>query len=144
MEKLERSIITPYTPRQIYDLVADVERYSEFLPGCDSVRVLERLEDRVRVAVGIGYKGIDRTFVTRNTLTPGKRIDMHLLEGPFRRLDGYWRFDPLGDGSKVVLRLDYEFSTRVVALVLGRVVAGVADTLVAAFVKRAREVYGRA
>jgi ribosome-associated toxin RatA of RatAB toxin-antitoxin module len=144
MAKIERSVITPYSTHRMYDLVADVERYSEFLPGCESVRILERRDDQVQVSVQILFKGVNQSFVTRNNLTPGSRIDMHLLQGPFKRLEGGWRFEPLGSGSKVRLNLEYEFSNKLLALVLGKVIGAFTNTLVNAFVNRARKLYGNA
>jgi ribosome-associated toxin RatA of RatAB toxin-antitoxin module len=88
--------------------------------------------------------GINKSFATLNRLQPGKMIEMRLLEGPFKRLEGYWRFDTLREGAcKVSLDMDFEFSSRMLGMVVGPVFTQVANTLVDAFCRRAEEVYGK-
>lgn len=96
--------------------------------------------------VGIAFSGIRQTFVTRNTHEAGRRVQMHLIKGPFSRLDGDWHFHPVGDGSqracKVELLLNYGFDSATLAALVGPVFDRIAGSMVDAFVKRAEQVYG--
>ena len=142
--QVQKSAIVPYSPEEMYALVDDIERYPEFLPWCGSARVLERAEDTVKASIEIAKGSVRKSFTTLNRLQPGKMIEMRLVEGPFRRLEGFWRFDPLGgSGCKVRLDLEFEFASRMMSLVIGPVFNQIANTLVDAFHQRAVEVYGR-
>ncbi|RMG29126.1 MAG: type II toxin-antitoxin system RatA family toxin [Gammaproteobacteria bacterium] len=142
--RVHKSAIVPYTPREMYDLVDDIESYPQFLPWCGGARVLERTRDTVRASIEIARGAVHKTFTTLNRVQPGKMIEMRLVEGPFRRLEGFWRFDPLGDsGCKVQLDLEFEFASRMMSMVIGPVFNQIANTLVDAFHQRAVEVYGR-
>jgi len=127
-------------------LVTAVERYPEFLPWCDRAQVLERSEAGMTAEVGIALGGIRQTFVTRNVHETGERVQMHLVKGPFSKLEGDWRFLPVGDGTqracKVELQLNYGFSSAALAALVGPVFDRIAATMVDAFVKRAEQVYG--
>jgi len=96
--------------------------------------------------IGIQFKGVRQVFVTRNTHVPGSRVDMQLVKGPFSNLHGTWNFHPIADGSqracKVELLLSYGFDNAALAALVGPVFDKVAASLVDAFVKRARQVYG--
>jgi ribosome-associated toxin RatA of RatAB toxin-antitoxin module len=143
MASVSRSALVPYSAEQMFDLVADVDRYREFLPWCGDSRVLNRDDDVMEATILISKAGIERSFTTRNRLQRGKMMEMRLVEGPFRHLDGFWRFHPLReDACRVSLDLDFEFSNRVITLAFGKVFTQIANTLVDAFVKRARDVYG--
>jgi ribosome-associated toxin RatA of RatAB toxin-antitoxin module len=130
----------------MFDLVIDVARYPEFLPWCNSARVLSQDEHGMTAEVGIGFKGVTQTFTTRNEHVPGRSVSLRLVNGPFSRLDGGWHFTPIGDGTqracRVELRLDYGFDNKALAAVVGPVFDKIAASLVDAFVKRAERVYG--
>ena len=145
MPTVNKSALVAYSPGQMFDLVDDIEAYSQFLPWCRTSRVLSRNDDEVRASIEISHSGINKSFTTCNRLQQGKMIEMRLLEGPFRHLEGFWRFAPLGENAcKVSLDLDFEFSNRLVGMALGPVFNQIANTLVDAFCKRATEVYGKA
>jgi ribosome-associated toxin RatA of RatAB toxin-antitoxin module len=128
----------------MFELVDDVDTYAQFLPWCRSARVLSRNVDEVHATVEIAHGALRKSFTTLNRLQKGKMIEMRLVEGPFRRLEGYWRFDSLGERAcKVTLDLEFEFSTRLIAMALGPVFNQITGTLVDAFVKRAEQVYGK-
>jgi len=142
--QVHKSAIVPYSPREMYDLVDDIESYPEFLPWCGSAQVLERTRDTVKASIEIARGAVHKTFTTLNRLQPGKMIEMRLVEGPFRRLEGFWRFDPLGEGGcKVRLDLEFEFAGRMMQMLIGPVFNQIANTLVDAFHQRAVEVYGK-
>lgn len=144
MPSVARSALVPHSAEQMFQLVADVDRYQEFLPWCGGSEVLSRGEDEMKASIRISKAGIERSFTTINRFQPGKMMEMRLLEGPFKHLEGFWRFHPLReDACKVSLDLDFEFSNRVIGLAFGKVFTQIANTLVDAFVRRAEEVYGK-
>ncbi|CAK0752153.1 ribosome association toxin RatA [Gammaproteobacteria bacterium] len=142
--KVSRTAITPYTPGEMYALVADVLAYPSFLPWCRSTQVLTQGEDEVRATIELAYRGVERLFTTHNRMQRNIGIEMRLVEGPFQCLEGYWRFDPLGDqGCKVSLTLEYEFSNWLLSIAIGPVFNPIINNLVDAFHTRALAVYGR-
>jgi len=141
MPTINRSALVPYTSDQMYELVDDINRYAEFLPWCTESTELERSEDEVTATIKLAKGSLNKSFTTRNLLQKGKMIEMRLVNGPFKHLQGFWRFDRLSDTAcKVSLDLDYEFSSKLVALAIGPVFNQVANTLVEAFVNRAKEI----
>lgn len=142
MTTVSRSAIVAYSAHQMFRLVDDVESYDKFLPWCKHSAEHFRDDDTVRATILFSRGGFEKSFTTQNRLQPGKMIDIRLVEGPFQRLDGYWRFHDLGeDASKVSLDLEFEFSNRILRMAFGRVFTQVANTLVDAFVQRADQVY---
>jgi len=143
MPEVTKTVIVPYTPAQMFSLVDAVERYPEFLPWCAASEVLLRNERITRAAMRIGFRGVRQGFSTENHKRAPYEMSMKLLDGPFRALDGQWRFGDLaGKGCKVEFCLAYEFSSRVLATLVGPVFNHIADTMVEAFVKRADKLYG--
>ena len=143
MPEVNRSVLVSHTPEQMFALVDAVERYPEFLPWCGGAIVSFRDETRTRATVNISYRGVKRSFTTENTKRAPAEMVMRLVEGPFRDLDGEWRFTALGErGCKVEFRLRYEFSSRLLAKLLGPVFDFIANSFVDAFVKRAEQLHG--
>ncbi|MCH1918989.1 SRPBCC family protein [Shewanella sp. A3A] len=143
MPHISRNILVRYSAQQMYDLVNDVESYKEFLPGCVGGKVLE-FDGRTMVAsVDISKAGISKTFTTRNQVVDGKSIELKLENGPFRHLNGSWKFIELTeDACKVEFELDFEFSNSIVGMAFGRVFKELVNSMVSAFTARAKEVYG--
>lgn len=146
MKSVNKSVLIWYSPAEMFALVNDVEHYPQFLPWCDQAQVLERTQESVTAKLGIAFGGLHHSFVTRNTHTQANQVSMQLVEGPFSRLDGVWRFHTLGDGSqracKVELSLHYGFNSVALSALVGPVFDRIASTMVDAFVKRAEQVYG--
>ena len=143
MELIDRSALLPYTTDEIYALVSDILTYPEFLPWCSGTEILSQEGEELSARIGFSVGGVSQSFTTRNRLQPGKEIAMQLVDGPFSQLEGRWRFEPLGDaGCKISLLREYDFSSKMVGLVVGPVFNKIANTLVDAFQKRAVEVYG--
>lgn len=143
MPEVQRSVLVDYTPQQMFALVDDVEHYPEFLPWCGGARVSARDDTRTCAAIDINYRGIRQSFTTENTKRPPTEMTIRLVEGPFRELDGQWRFNALGENAcKIEFRLRYEFSSRLLARLLGPVFEFIANSFVEAFVKRAERLYG--
>jgi ribosome-associated toxin RatA of RatAB toxin-antitoxin module len=140
MPTINRSALVPHTTKEMFQLVDDIDRYVEFLPWCTESRVLERSEDEVTATILLSKGSLNKSFTTRNLLQKHKMIEMRLVDGPFKHLQGFWRFDSLNDHAcKVSLDLDYEFSSKLVAMAIGPVFNQIANTLVDAFVNRAKE-----
>jgi len=143
MRHVKKSAIVPYRAREMFDLVDDVDAYAEFLPWCSRSEVLNRSDDTVEATLELHKGGVSRAFTTRNSRVPGESIDLDLLGGPFRHLQGGWRFEPLGDdGCKILLELEFEFESRVVDLMLGAFFEETCNSLVDAFIGRAEAIYG--
>jgi len=143
MPTIKKSALVEYTPQDMFNIVDDVDKYSEFLPWCGQSSVLSRRADEVEASVEISHSGIKKSFTTLNRIQPGKMIEVKLINGPFKHLHGFWRFDPIGDkGCKVTLDMEYEFSSKLLGMAIGPVFSQIANTLVDAFCKRAESLYG--
>ncbi|KAA0209339.1 MAG: type II toxin-antitoxin system RatA family toxin [Proteobacteria bacterium] len=143
MRQVERSAIVPFSAGSMFELVADVESYPAFLPGCTSARIHERDGHQVIASIALAEGPLRTEFRTRNVLDPSRSIDMQLEDGPFSSLHGVWVFVPLGPaGSRVSLSVRFAFSSRAIDLLLGPVFEALCNRLVDAFVERARDVYG--
>lgn len=143
MPAVSRNALVPYSNAQMFGLVDDIESYSHFLPWCRSSRVLSRDADEVRATLEVAAAGFNKSFTTCNRLQPGKMIEMRLVEGPFKHLQGFWRFDALSpEACKVSLDLEFEFDSGLVAMALSPVFSQIANGLMDAFLKRAGVVYG--
>lgn len=144
MKSIERSALVGYGARQMFDLVRDVPAYPRFLSWCSSAKVVEEGGDVQVASLEISLAGLKQRFTTRNTLAPPSRIDLELESGPFRRLEGHWTFEPVGDsGCRVTLSLTFAVASRFLAGALESGFARVADRLVDDFCRRAEQVYGR-
>ena len=142
MPQVEKSALVPFSSDQMYNLVNDVPGYQNFLPWCGGSRYLQEGEQENVGEVDIAFKGVKQSFATRNQLTPGRAIDMSLVKGPFRQLSGRWAFDPLNETAcKVSLKVEFEFSSKIVAMAIGPLFSQITASMVDAFVKRAQEVY---
>ena len=143
MRAVTRTAIVPYTPQQMFDLVADVERYPEFLPWCTDAQLLARNERELTGRIAISQGPLNVSFTTRNELDEPRWMSMDQVEGPFSELHGEWSFGAIGDeGSRVTLDIRFGFSSSVKDLLLGAVFEQTCNRLVDAFVSRARKVYG--
>ena len=143
MREVRRSALLPYAPPQVYGLVADVERYPEFLPWCTEARILAGDEREVTVTLGLA-SGLARTkFTTRNRLEPPRSVTMSLVDGPFDQLEGRWEFAPVGDaGTRADLHVRFSTHGLVGAIALGPAFEAICNHLVDAFARRARQVFG--
>ena len=143
MAHISKSALVPYAARDMYELVNDIEAYPFFLPWCRSAKILSSSKDEVCASIELSRGGFRKSFTTKNRLQRHKMIEVRLVEGPFRHLHGYWRFAPLReDACKVSLDLSFEISGKLLSVAFGPVFHQIASTLVDAFCKRAKEVYG--
>ena len=142
MPTIQRSALVPHSAQQMYQLVNDIEAYPEFLPWCSGAQILEDSES-VRVArVDISKGPLEQHFTTRNELQNGQRIQLALVEGPFRQLQGHWEFSAIGDqGCRVSFEIEFSFKSTLMEKTLGPVFNEICTRLVDAFVTRAKQLY---
>lgn len=142
MPQISRTALVPYSAEQMYQLVNDVKSYPQFLPGCSGSRILDESASQMMAAVDVSKAGISKTFTTRNILVSNQSIIMQLVDGPFRKLMGGWKFTPIGDDAcRIEFQLDFEFTNKLIELAFGRVFKELAGNMVQAFTVRAKEVY---
>lgn len=145
MREVRRSALLPVPPDAIYGLVADIERYPEFLPWCSAARIVGRDGDEVTATLSLASGLAHASFTTRNRHVPGRSVTMSLVDGPFESLDGRWDFTPVGEaGTRVDLVVRFATSGLAGALALGPAFAAACDRLVDAFASRAQQVFGAA
>ncbi|MGY0216895.1 type II toxin-antitoxin system RatA family toxin [Endozoicomonadaceae bacterium StTr2] len=138
MTTINRSALVMHSAQNMYALVSDVERYTEFLEGCTEARILKQEGDLVEARLTVVRAGIERSFMTRNTMTEGVSIEMNLLDGPLGNLSGRWDFKPLGDDAcKVSLSLSFSLGGGVSEAAVGKIVDQTANNMVDTFCKRA-------
>ena len=143
MPTVTRNALVPYSAEQMFALVADVPSYSEFLPMCSGASSVQVDEGVVDATVEMAIAGLSKSFTTRNTMQPFERIALDLVDGPFRSLEGEWRFGDIdGQGSKVELELEFEFASRLLAAAVGPVFENLTGSMIDAFTERAAVVYG--
>jgi coenzyme Q-binding protein COQ10 len=147
MPKFEATRRVAHTPEQMFALVADIEKYPEFLPLCESLTVRSRKERDGRALLvadmSIGYKAIRETFTTQVLLKPDeKAIDVKYIDGPFKYLSNIWRFEPASDGCFVRFFIDYEFKSRILGAVMGSMFDRAFRMFAEAFERRADAIYG--
>ena len=142
MSSISKSALVPFKASDMFHIVDDVESYPQFLPWCDSAKIISRDQDEVRACIGIAHKGVNKTFTTSNRIQLNKVIEMRLVEGPFKHLHGFWQFQQLSESAcKVSLDLEYEFSNKLLSLAVGPVFNHIANTLVDSFCKRAEQLF---
>ncbi|MDF1645881.1 MAG: type II toxin-antitoxin system RatA family toxin [Legionellaceae bacterium] len=142
MTVVKRTRETQFSCQQMYELVDDIESYHKFLPYFSSGVVHHRDEDEVQATLEVTAAGMTKSFTTRNRLQANKMIELRLIDGPFSHLEGFWRFDSTETGSLITFDLEFEFSGRMLSMLLGPVFEQVTDKMVDAFCERAEDVYG--
>ena len=127
----------------MFELVNNINDYSQFLNWCDSSSILNQSDDQITASVEINKGGIKQTFSTLNTLTPYQSIAMELVDGPFDELSGEWRFEPLGENAaKIHLDLQFKFKSMLIDMALSPVFKNIANSQLDSFVARAKYLYG--
>ena len=132
----------PYTPQQLYSLVADIEKYPQFLPWCVGARIRSRTETEMVADLTIGFGPFRESFTSRVKLEHPETILVQYENGPFKYLRNRWIFKPDPQGCLIDFFVDFEFRSRVLQMAIGTVFAEAVKRMVYAFLKRARDVYG--
>jgi ribosome-associated toxin RatA of RatAB toxin-antitoxin module len=142
MAKVKKLVLIDFTPKQMFELVDRCEDYPRFLPWCGGVDLHSRSDIITNATIHINYHGIKAHFTTENTKLPPHEMFIQLKDGPFKHLDGAWRFSALGDKAcKIEFDLHYEFSNKLLEKALGPVFNHIANTFVESFVKRAGQIH---
>ncbi len=142
MTHIERSALVMHSAQRMFDLVNDVKRYPEFLPWCIDAHVQSESEGELVAGLTIKKGGIKQSFTTRNAKKSPEWMSMELLDGPFKKLNGMFKFKALSEEAcKVVFELDFEVSGKILALTLTPIFKQATNTMVDAFVKRADQIY---
>ncbi len=143
MRRVNRSALVPYTAREMFVLVDDVESYPVFLPWCNEAEVHNRTDNVVEATLELHKGSVSNHFTTRNTRREFETIDLVLIGGPFRHLQGGWRFTEIGEeGCKIALELDFEFESMIVDMIFGAFFEETCNALVDAFTNRAKAIFG--
>jgi ribosome-associated toxin RatA of RatAB toxin-antitoxin module len=144
MNEIRRSALLPYSADVIYLLINDIEAYPQYMDGCVGAQILAQTAETMDARLDLSRAGIRLSFVTRNTLTPGRSVKLTLIDGPFENLTGEWALLPLGVGAcKLSLHLEFALTNNVVGAATRQLFNSVANNLVDALVKRANEQYGK-
>ncbi len=149
MPEIERSALVEYSPEQMFNLVNDIEKYPEFLPGCIAAEVSERTTEKVVGTLDLQKGPIRQRFTTINRLHNIYRMDMELADGPLEYLKGQWLFTPLGKdpeqakACKVEFKLSFAFKNAVMGLAFNGLITDLATTMVDSFTARAKQVYSQ-
>lgn len=145
MHTLKRSSLVPFSQRQMFELVNNIDEYPLFLPWCEKASIVNRTEAEVVATLTISWKGIGKSLTTRNRLHPFGHMDIELVDGPLKHLEGKWDFVSVSDQAcKVLLELEFEFTGGVMDVFFQPVFQHIANSLVDAFCQRATELYGKA
>ena len=129
----------PHSPDQLFDLVADVEDYPNFLPWCVGLRVKSREKNILRADMIVGFKVLREQFTSKVTLTPKQQIDVEYLDGPFSYLQNCWKFSEKDDGCEIDFFIDFEFRSRLLRKIMEPLFYEAVRHMVSAFEKRAAE-----
>lgn len=150
MREVKRTALVSYSPAQMFALVEDFARYPEFLPWVSSAQLISREGDQLVGRLEMERAGVREHFTTRNTLRPPQQMEMQLVDGPFKFLDGCWRFTPIPDasgearGTRVELYIRFEFKNALLNMMFGKAFETSLASLVDAFTQRAKQLYGTA
>lgn len=142
MNKVEKTVLVMHSAEQMYTLVDAVEDYPKFLPWCGGVDLLERTETSTSATLHINYHGIKQKFTTQNMKIFPHSMDIELKNGPFKHLDGSWRFIELRENAcKIEFSLNYEFASGFLEKLISPVFNHIATTFVDGFVARADKIH---
>lgn len=135
--------VLPYTPEQLFELVAQIDHYPEFLPWCVAARIRSRDGNTLVADLVIGFKMVRERYTSRVTLDRPRRIDVTYLEGPLKHMTNHWVFTPHpSGGTEIDFFVDFEFHSRVLQALIGALFHEALRRLVGAFEARARQLYG--
>ena len=141
--KVSRSALLPYSAEKMFNVVADIRSYPDFLKWCDSTEIISETPEEVVAKLIISYSKLNFSFTTRNLIQKGESITMNLVDGPFSSLTGEWLISSLNDSAcKVSLEMDFMFDSKITNKLFGGVFERVINDQIDAFQKRAEQLYG--
>ena len=142
MREIKHSALVAQPPHRLFSLINDIESYPTFIPWCSRVKVISRSDHEIVATIGVQRGPLQSEFTTRNELEPDTRILMHLVDGPFKMLEGEWLLTPIalneGTGCRVQLTMKFAFKNALTAVLFEQKFAETASSLMDAFVARAR------
>ncbi|MFQ6333307.1 type II toxin-antitoxin system RatA family toxin [Methylophilus sp. 3sh_L] len=138
MAQVEKTVLVMHSCEAMFQLVDAVETYADFLPWCGGSQVIERTDTVTQATIHIRYHGIQQHFTTRNLKQFPHRMEITLVDGPFKQLSGHWHFIPLReDACKIEFKLEYVFANSLIERIIAPVFSHIANTFVDSFVKQA-------
>lgn len=139
---VSRSALVNYSAQQMFDLVNDIEAYPQYMDGCVGAKILKREGDWLEARLELSKAGVSQSFVTRNHLQAPNSMSMTLVDGPFKSLQGCWRFIALSETAcKVSFELEFELQSKLLGMAVGKLFESVASKQVDALCERARKIY---
>ena len=142
MPTVSKQALVQYSAEQMYQLINQVEYYPLFLPWCSSTQILSQSESDMKARINIAKGPVSKSFITHNKLTPNQKVEMNLVDGPFKKLQGAWKLTPLSQGTDVSLFLEFEFSSKLLGLTFGPIFHQATQTMMNSFLERAQKIYG--
>lgn len=143
MPSIQRDVVVPYAACDMYHLVNAIEEYPTFLPWCRHARIVSQDDHQIQATLVLAKGGIHKAFTTRNTLRPCEHIQIDLVDGPFKTLTGQWYFESLSPTEcHIHFELDFEFSTKVLAIMLGPIFQHAVSTMIDSFCNEAHKRHG--
>ena len=142
MADVKKNVIVNHSVDKMFNLVDRIEDYPLFLPWCSGTKVLERNSEITKASILIKYSGVNQSFTTQNTKNYPYRIDLKLIDGPFKMLEGQWIFTPIDDNAcSIDFHLHYEFSNFILDKLVSPIFSQIANTFVDGFVAQADKIY---
>tara|TARA_R110002095_G_scaffold163758_4_gene141919 strand:+ start:515 stop:949 length:435 start_codon:yes stop_codon:yes gene_type:complete len=143
MPQFKDSQLLPFTPKQLYDMVLDIEMYPDFLPWCTRSEIVERLDqdNKLYASVSAGYALYSETYLSKVTFQENAKIEATYIEGPFKNLQTLWLFNGHPKGCDLLFSVDFEFEAGLLNTVAKHMFTQVTEKMVDAFVKRAQTLY---
>jgi ribosome-associated toxin RatA of RatAB toxin-antitoxin module len=143
MQNINKEKIVPYSAANMYSLVADIEKYPDFVPYCTNSEIISSFDSHVEASIEISYLGISKRLVTKNTITPNSQITMALVEGPIDMLCGCWSFIHINNTiSKVSLEIELSDSNKSLRMILPGLLDKASSQIMSSFIARAKKLYG--
>jgi len=144
LKAIKKKRIVPYSSYQMFDLVDNIEQYSSFLPWCRKSHIHKRTDKEVEASLIVGFRGIDKTFSTLNTLKRPREIEIQLIDGPFRSLNGLWSFSDINKReSEIQLNLQFEILISPLSHIFESFFEQIVNSQISAFEDRAKDLYSK-
>lgn len=144
MTHIYHEIMEPYSAQQMFDLVNDINAYPQFVPDCIDTGVLQREDNLLLAYIEVEKFGFKKRFTTLNRLKEPSKIEITLIDGPFKKLVGAWTFTPISENqSKITFDLTFEFNSKLLDMTFTPIFKDIMKNMVIAFSNRAKQLYDR-